>query len=57
MKRKVGFIGLGIMGSRIAALGDLKGGTAHRLIEASGWAVSPGFIDAHCHTDISLLKV
>ncbi|MFH1941879.1 MAG: D-aminoacylase [bacterium] len=46
---------VGIKGDRIIAMGNLKGRTAPRLIDAAGLAVSPGFIDAHCHTDISLL--
>lgn len=36
---------LGISGDRIAAIGDLSGATASHHIDASGMAVSPGFIN------------
>jgi N-acyl-D-amino-acid deacylase len=36
---------LAIKGERIAAMGDLEGATATRVIDASGKAVSPGFIN------------
>jgi N-acyl-D-aspartate/D-glutamate deacylase len=46
---------LGIIGERIAKICDLGGAEAERIIDAEGKLVSPGFIDAHCHTDLSLL--
>ncbi len=46
---------VGIKKDKIAAIGDLGQKTAHQLIEGAGLSVTPGFIDAHCHTDISLL--
>ena len=46
---------IGIRGDRIAAIGDLSGAQSELSISAEGLAVSPGFIDAHSHTDISLL--
>ncbi|MCL2059939.1 MAG: amidohydrolase family protein [Oscillospiraceae bacterium] len=42
---------LGILGDRIAMLGDLRGVQARRRIDAEGAAVCPGFIDCHSHTD------
>jgi N-acyl-D-amino-acid deacylase len=36
---------LGIRGDRIAALGDLKRATAATIVDASGLAVAPGFIN------------
>jgi N-acyl-D-amino-acid deacylase len=40
---------VGIRGERIAAVGDLSGARARRVIEASGLYVAPGFIDVHSH--------
>ena len=34
---------------------DLDRGKAKKVIEAGGLAVSPGFIDAHTHTDVELI--
>jgi N-acyl-D-amino-acid deacylase len=45
---------IGIQGNRIAAVGSLENHTG-KTIDAGGQAVSPGFIDVHTHTDISLL--
>jgi N-acyl-D-amino-acid deacylase len=47
---------LGITGQRIAAIGDLSRESAGRRIEATGRVVCPGFIDAHSHSDLSLLS-
>ena len=46
---------VGVKGERIEAIGDLAQAGARRVIDASGLAVSPGFIDAHAHTDAVLL--
>lgn len=46
---------LGIRGERIAAIGKLDPAGAQRVIDLQGNAVSPGFIDVHTHTDLSLL--
>jgi N-acyl-D-amino-acid deacylase len=40
---------VGIIGDRIRAVGRLPMATATRVIEASGLAVTPGFIDVHSH--------
>jgi len=44
-----------IEGDRIAAIGNLAGASARRTIDATGKAVSPGFIDTHVHSDGVLL--
>ena len=36
---------VGITGDRIVAVGDLAGATAGRVVDASGLAVSPGFVN------------
>ena len=46
---------LGIKDGKIAALGNL-GDTANQIVDLSGLAVSPGFIDIHSHTDTNLLR-
>lgn len=47
-----GFYGdIGIKGDTIVAIGDLSGKTAHKIIDAEGLVVSPGFIDMHTHCD------
>jgi N-acyl-D-amino-acid deacylase len=47
---------VGIVGDRIAAVGDLREATAGTVIDASGRIVCPGFIDVHNHSDGWLLK-
>jgi N-acyl-D-amino-acid deacylase len=46
---------VGIAGTRIAAIGDLRAAPAAKRLDASGCVVSPGFIDIHNHSDIALL--
>jgi N-acyl-D-amino-acid deacylase len=46
---------MGIKNGKIAALGDLKNKPAKRKIDAAGFAVAPGFIDFHSHSDEELL--
>jgi len=43
-----------VRGGRIAAFGQVSG-PAVRTIDAGGKVVAPGFIDAHSHSDFSLL--
>ncbi|HEX3644268.1 MAG TPA: amidohydrolase family protein, partial [Vicinamibacterales bacterium] len=45
---------VGVRDGRIAAVGQ-AGGAAVRTIDAHGLVLAPGFIDAHSHSDFSLL--
>jgi len=50
------FVGdLGILGDRIAAIGDLHSATAKKRIDAAGLVVSPGFIDVQGQSEFNLL--
>lgn len=40
---------IGVLGDRIAAVGDLRDARARREIDATGLYVAPGFIDVHSH--------
>lgn len=42
---------IGVRGGRIAAVGNLDGKSADRVIEANGRAAAPGFIDVHTHVE------
>lgn len=44
-----------VRGGRIAAIGDLKGRSRTRTIDATNLVVAPGFIDMHNHSDDTLL--
>lgn len=46
---------VGVRNGRVAAIGSLDGG-AKREIDATGRAVSPGFIDVHAHDDAAVLS-
>jgi len=46
---------IGIEGSKIVRIGDLKSEKALKEIDASGLVASPGFIDMHSHSDLTLL--
>lgn len=46
---------LAIAGDTIAAIGDLSGEEAKKVIDASGKTVTPGFIEMHSHADETLL--
>jgi N-acyl-D-amino-acid deacylase len=46
---------VGIVGDRIAAIGDLSAARAD-AIDANGLIVAPGFIDAHTHDDRAVLS-
>lgn len=45
---------VGISNDRVAAVGASLDGSARRIIDASGLAVAPGFIDIKTHSDFTL---
>ena len=47
---------VGVSGGRITALAPALEGDAAFDIDASGRVVAPGFIDAHTHSDFTLLS-
>jgi N-acyl-D-amino-acid deacylase len=50
-----GYLGdIGVQGGRIVEIGQLEAAEAHTTIDASGLAVTPGFVDMHSHADFSL---
>ena len=44
-----------VQGDRVAAVGELSDAEATTVIDASGLAVAPGFIDVHSHDDVAVL--
>lgn len=46
---------IGISGGTICDMGRLDGRSARRVIDAERRVVCPGFIDAHSHSDLSIL--
>lgn len=42
---------VGVRGDRIAAVGDLAGVAAARIVDVAGLVVAPGFVDLHTHLD------
>jgi N-acyl-D-amino-acid deacylase len=47
---------MAISGRYIAAMGDLAGAKAKRIIDARGMIICPGFIDIHAHGEEQLLS-
>ena len=48
-------VDVGLEGEKITAVGDLQQAEAAQTLDAAGRVVSPGFIDIHTHSDLSLL--
>ncbi len=46
---------IGIIGEKIAAIGDLSEAGGKEIVDAKEHYISPGFIDIHTHTDTELL--
>ncbi len=47
---------VGVRGQRIEAIGDLGGAAAGQTLDAAGLCVSPGFVDMHTHSDLSIME-
>src|SRR5687768_5083513 len=47
---------VGIAGGRVVAVGNLRGATPGRTIDAGGRIVAPGFIDVHSHAAEALTR-
>lgn len=47
---------IAVKGGNISRIGDLKNTSAKTVLNLDGLCVSPGFIDAHSHSDTSFLK-
>ena len=53
---KPGFTGdVGVRNGKIAAIGKIENAECGRVVDASGKAVAPGFIDTHSHSDLVAL--
>lgn len=48
---------VGIKGETIRLIGDLSGETAESVINAEGLILTPGFIDMHNHSDVSIFEL
>lgn len=46
---------IGIVSDKIIKIGNIKPEQSRNIIDATGLCVMPGFIDSHCHSDMSLL--
>ncbi len=46
---------VGVAGDLIAAIGDLTGAQAAEVLDCAGLVVSPGFIDIHSHSDVTVI--
>jgi len=46
---------IGIIGDKIAAIGNLRDSQSKSNIDACGKVVCPGFIDMHTHSDVSVI--
>lgn len=47
--------GVAVKDGMITYVGDVSLLTAEKMIDARGHVIAPGFIDAHCHSDVSFI--
>ena len=47
---------VGVVGDRVAAVGDLGGASADQTHDLAGRVLAPGFIDVHTHDDNAVLR-
>lgn len=47
--------GVAVKDGIITHVGDVSTLTAKQMIDAQGHVIAPGFIDAHCHSDVSFI--
>lgn len=47
---------IGVKNGKISEIGDLRASAARRVYDAKGLPVCPGFIDAHAHSELSILR-
>ena len=47
---------IGIIGDKIAEIGNLKDASAQTVLDVDGLSVFPGIIDSHTHSDIALIN-
>ena len=47
---------VGVLGGKIAAVGNLADVPARRVIDAGGRLVCPGFLDLHRHADAAIFR-
>ena len=47
--------GVAVRDGRITRVGDVSDLRARETLDAAGLVVAPGFIDAHCHSDVSFI--
>ncbi len=45
---------IGIIGDKISAMGDLKDKEAKEIVDATNLTVTPGFVDVHSHSDMTV---
>lgn len=47
---------VGVIGNKIAKIGDLSSAAAKQTIDAKGLVLAPGFVDVHTHDDLEVIR-